>query len=228
MRAIRFRYSLLTLVTLVGAFAFACAALRSATEFWASAVFTLCVGLVLLGSLAIVFQRGPARTFWIGFVWFCGAYMGITFGPWCNANVKDHLVTSKLLGYLHRQIAVSPAILPNAGYVLTDVDNDGITDVFVTGQSGTTQLLKSGANGKFVVFPGQTGSTTLSVANSFLLSTNTFAGGPAWEYFERVGHSLFGMIAGFLGGLVSLFLWRSRNDQRRGQPETQESQTPPI
>lgn len=73
------------------------AALRYATELWASAVFTATLlGLALAAAYASQ-RRGPRRAFWSAFVAFGAGYLVLAFGPWCDATIRPRLLPTKLL-----------------------------------------------------------------------------------------------------------------------------------
>ena len=113
----RFRFSLASLMSSVLVIAVACAALRYASELWASVVFTLTVGLLLGATLCVVFRGGDARAFCLGFVLFGGGYLFVVFGPWFRGNASPQppaLLTTRLLEYLHPKLSQT-VTLPGSG-----------------------------------------------------------------------------------------------------------------
>ena len=82
----RLRFSLTSLLIGVLAVAFACAAVRSASELWAGAAFTVCLSLLLFSVLAVLLLRDSIRSFWIGFSLFGLAYVLLVFGPWFSGK----------------------------------------------------------------------------------------------------------------------------------------------
>jgi hypothetical protein len=94
----RLRFSLAGLLVFTLFVAFICAALRYATDLWASAAVSLTGVLLLLGLLA-AFLRPAARPFWIGFALFGLAYGYVSIGPG-SVSLHPRLVTSHLLRYL--------------------------------------------------------------------------------------------------------------------------------
>ena len=129
MKSISVRFSLATLMSVVAVAAFIVAALRFASAFWASAAFTLSVAVLLFSLLAVVFRRDASRAFWVGYLLFGWAYLAIVFGPWFSSNVRDHLLTSKILGYTHNKIASLHANEGGLGAVASDIDHDGWADL---------------------------------------------------------------------------------------------------
>jgi hypothetical protein len=207
MRIHNFRFSLWTMMAVVSVFAVACAAFRSATETWASAAFTLSLGVLLFAVLAALFRRGESRVFWLGFVCFGVPYLVLTFGPWFAANVRDHLLTSKLLAVAYRR---TDALWNGRSVAVGDVDADGWPDLVLARQSETNSLFRAVGNGRFVNVTGQTGFVDLDGdGNLDLFAMGAYSGGRTWASFERIGHSLFAIIVGLVGGLVAVFLWRS-------------------
>jgi hypothetical protein len=99
--------------------AVACAALRFASELWASAVLTATIGMLLAGVLGMVLRHGPARAFWFGFTLFGSAYRILALAPWCSANVRPQLLASKVLAYVHPKLQTAPSPLSNYGRLIT-------------------------------------------------------------------------------------------------------------
>jgi hypothetical protein len=204
--------------------AVACAALRFASELWASAVLTATIGMLLAGVLGMVLRRGPARAFWFGFTLFGSAYLILVFAPWCYTNVRPQLLTSKLLAYVHPKLqsSGSPLLAVNSdgGVVSLRVD-DGVRTVkfldVTTGQQLATldsSVVNSVAfsDGGTLLASGAEPQPQTIICN--LVTTER----PTWEHFERVGHSLFGLLVALVGGLLARYVFarRSLNDGGSG------------
>jgi hypothetical protein len=212
----RLQFSLASLLIGVFAVAFACAAMRSASDLWASAAFTACVFVLLFSILAVLFLRDSTRAFWTGFCLFGVAYLLLVFGPWFSGNVKDHLITSKLLGYTHKKLATVPSDNAGMGVAVGDLDEDGWVDLYVANDTQPNNLYRNVGNGKFVdvseslAFGTQQadfdadGDLDLYVSNFGATSRRS------WRNFERIGHSLFALLFGLVGGVLARHLWRTR------------------
>ena len=57
-------------------------ALRTASDFWCSALYTFTVALLLVAVLAARYQRGNGKAFWFGFATFGSAVFFLGYGPW--------------------------------------------------------------------------------------------------------------------------------------------------
>jgi hypothetical protein len=130
--ALSFRFSIATLMTFVLVLALGLAALRSGSEAWSTAVFTLTLVLHFTAILGAIYRRGRDRAGCLGFALFGWAYWNLSFGPWFRAEIGPQLVTTPLLEYLHPKIAP----VPPPGAIL-DPDGKGW---FVRGTSGRWTL----------------------------------------------------------------------------------------
>ena len=72
-----FQFSIKALLGLAVFVALACAALLSASEWWAGATFTLTLAVLLVAVLASIFRRGSTRAFWIGFAVVGWVYLSL-------------------------------------------------------------------------------------------------------------------------------------------------------
>jgi hypothetical protein len=194
MRRIRFNIASLLVVVLVLGVGFA--ALRESSEIWESGLFTLTLA-VLLASILLAIHRSEARrAFWIGFAVFGWIYLGFSWVP----AIEYRLLTTKALAFLDSKV-------PGRSQGLFTVRLTGIG----TGASGsqvqnlaiTVDGTQLAASNEGVV--GLRDATTGKVLGRWIGTT---------ENFIRIGHSLFVLLAGWLGGLLSRRLWRaSRSPQ---------------
>jgi hypothetical protein len=112
------RFSIARLMALVALIALAFTAMRSGSELWSDAMLTATLASVMTAALGAVCCRGTARVAWAGFALFGSGYLALSFGPWFQAEIQPHLVTTHLLNYLHPRIAPVPppgAILGSDG-----------------------------------------------------------------------------------------------------------------
>src|SRR5262249_876529 len=82
----------------------AVAALRNASDLWASLVFLATLGLLATALVGILQRRARARAFWQGFALFGWGYLVVAFGPWFADSVAPKLPTSHLIGYAHSKV----------------------------------------------------------------------------------------------------------------------------
>jgi hypothetical protein len=76
------------------------AALRSATGWWASGIFSATLLGFALAAAYAIHRRGPRRAFWSAFATFGWSYLLLAFGPGCETSIRPRLLTTKLLDAL--------------------------------------------------------------------------------------------------------------------------------
>jgi hypothetical protein len=94
------RVSIRSVMAVVLAAGLGLAALRSASEWWASGVFSATLMSFALAAAYATQRRGARRACWSAFVAFGVGYMALAFGPWCEATIRPRLATTKLLDAL--------------------------------------------------------------------------------------------------------------------------------
>jgi hypothetical protein len=207
----RFRFRLRTLVVLIVVLGVGFAALRESNDAWAGGVFTLALTALLVSILLAIHRTGKQRAFWLGFTLFGVAYLGLSLVP----PIASRLITTRLLAYIDSKV---PRSIP-AGLAYFDYDNDGKMDLLVANNSQPDALYLNKGNGTFQdvttvagLTPGGnqvTGNGRLFFNSAGLWLTGS-SGTP--ENFMRIGHSLLALIAAFVGGRLSGYLY-ARNRQ---------------
>lgn len=223
----RFRFSLAGLMAAVLIVAVACAALRFASELWASATLTITVGVLLTAILGVVLREGRIRAFWLGFSVFGWAYLALAFG-WFSTNFTQHLLTTKLLAYAHPKL-LQPMVQQDdiqglsvhrvhlhsggvhAGKLLSNCAACHTSNVLSLSFSPGGKLLATEATDKTVkIWDTTTGSLVPAAVPAL----------PSWEHFQQVGHSLFALLMALLGGLLARHLFARPRDQDESAPSS--------
>ena len=140
--------------------------------------------------------RESRRAFWIGFALFGWIYLGLSLVP----SIESRLITTKALAYLDSKV-------PGRSTVLYHVINTG------TGSGTGNDQVTWAVGGIQTATAGQGQVMLWDVATGKLLG--------GWsgttENFVRIGHSLFALLAAWLGGQLSRRLYRS---SRSPEPTT--------
>ncbi|MHC4178427.1 MAG: hypothetical protein ACYSWU_13020 [Planctomycetota bacterium] len=102
------QFSVFGLLVLVAFVSVACAALVYASLWWASICPTGAVIAQLVAVLGVVYRRGSARAFWLGFAVLGWGYLLLAFAPGLDRHVGYRLITTKLFGLLQPKLQRTP------------------------------------------------------------------------------------------------------------------------
>jgi hypothetical protein len=182
----RFRFHLGTLVILILVLAVGFAALRESSDLWESGMFTLTLGVLLTSILLAIYRSEKGRGFWLGFALFGSAYLGLSLLP----SIESMLITTKAFAYLSSKVPGRPMksyTLINSG-IRSGSPSNQVQSIFLSidGNQAATD-----GQGKVAIWKAVTGGWSGSTEN-----------------FVRIGHSLFALLAGWIGGQLSRRLCR--------------------
>ncbi|MEX2120952.1 MAG: hypothetical protein WD847_15280 [Pirellulales bacterium] len=180
------RFSLKTLFIAVLGVAIAITALKFANPIWASSLFTLLLVVLFAGFLGAVFGRAERRVFCAGLVLSGLGYLTAVYGPWFESHVSGHLVTTRLLSYVHSASKKSTFVPVSAS----------------TSYSEVARMLRN-AGGDVVISNGQVVMTT-NPAMGVRVTTRRSHGD-----IMRVGHSLFAFLIAIAGAATTRWIWLS-------------------
>jgi drug/metabolite transporter (DMT)-like permease len=99
MRATRF--SIGSLLAVIGILGVALAALRNPSYLWATAAFTAALAAVVAAVVNTVLGRGARRAYWLGFALFGGTYLLILSMPALRDSVCPRIVTEAILDVIY-------------------------------------------------------------------------------------------------------------------------------
>jgi hypothetical protein len=196
----RFRFHLRTLVILVLLLGVGFAALRESNEIWDSGVFALTLGILLTSVLLAIHRTESRRAFWLGFALFGWIYLGLTLLP----SMESRLITTKAIAYLDSKV-------PGRSTAVYTVQLAGTG----SGSPGNqVQKVSFIAQGNQLVVSGQGGVKLWDAATGRLLGGWT----GKTDDFMRIGHTLFALLAGWVGGFLSCRLWRASRPPGESMP----------
>lgn len=196
------RFSVASFLIGVAVLAAAFGALESNSELVASLVFTLNLCLLSFALVGAIVADASARRFWIGFVAFGGIYSLVAFGflfpQYPNPNVstnarvneRPQLLTSRLLD-LYGAMRASRSI---GDRVSAQWSGGGLWPATIVGYK----------DGLYEV------DWDDSSANERVTYAQIH---PVGRDLERVGHSVFSLLLGFLGGVAAVCLFGPRESK---------------
>ena len=208
------RISIRSLMGFVVVSAIGLAALRGANELWAAVMLTIAFGSVAAAVLgALIFRERP-RYGWAGFAVFSGGYLILAVGPGLSDVFRPHLATTYLLKYVQAQVAASSNALAQgeaerallakliAIRIPNSPDHVSLTERLAALDIEIEEERASQTNG------GRWRSLLPGAVNQ--------------DEFLCVGHSLFALLAGFLGGTIARWFYA------KGEGAESTAESPPV
>jgi hypothetical protein len=206
MNRIRFNIGSLVIFILVLGVGFA--ALRESSDLWESGVFTLTIGVLLISILLGAHRTESRRAFWLGFALFGWVSLSLSLVP----SIESRLITTKALAYLDSKVPgryLEMSIIEVSGSISAPPNNQ-VQNVAII-----EKVRKAGSS-----IPGQ--------VKVWHMPARTVFGG--WsgttENFIRIGHTLFALLAAWLGGQLSRRLNRSSRSPQPTLPVAVEGNAP--
>lgn len=190
----RYSFSIRGLMAFIVILALGLVALRTPSRIWMNAWYSIAIGSVTFAVPAAFATVDERRAFWIGFAITGGVYFLFTLGPWVGDESFHHFITTTILDI------AAPTI----------VDNRYLIPSYMMAMNPPTAPVDP---------------TSWQVWNlpDFRTSTNR-----AWTIgyvtlhspplYLRIGHGLFTLIAGLIGGELSRFLYLRRPSPRPENP----------
>jgi hypothetical protein len=195
------RFSIRTLMAFIVGSAIGLAALRNANDRWARMMLIAALVSVAVAALGACFLRAKERARWTGEAIFGGGYLVLALTPWFSSC----LGTTQLLDYIHAK-AVASTI---ATFEVSRFDQDTIL-FRVVSSDGAIHARKV-PDGVVSSVPAERLLALIEPANRW---RSAFPGAANHDQFQRVGHSLFSLLAGLLGGMVGMWISKRQDGTR--------------
>jgi hypothetical protein len=180
----KLRFNIASLLVVIVVLGVGFAALREASDLWECGLFTVTIGVLLISILLAVHRHESKRTFWLGFALFGWVYLVLTLVP----SIESRLITAKGLAYLDSGVLDAYSKTVQAGGTFSG--------------SPKEHTIKAPFQGIILKSRKQDGSLTSHYSALF------GGGSRKTTDFVRIGHSLFALLAGWLGGRLSRRLYR--------------------
>jgi hypothetical protein len=172
------------------------AALRNASDLWAGMMLLVALASVGVAVLGAVLMDDRERAWWLGFAVFGGGYLVAALSP-----VRSELATTHLLEYVTARVGGSQ-----------------VATFEVSRMDGSTQLFRLVTQDGGVIARKLPDSVVSSTPTSDLLTSmvpanrwlSALPGAASHDPFLRVGHSLFALLAGLVGGMIGTWFHSRR------------------
>ena len=197
------RFSIRSLAAFIVVAAIGLAALRDASDLWAGMLLLLALAAIAIAMMGAVILRGGERYWWAGFAFFGGGYLAVSVGPWLSDTFEPRLGTTHVLRHAHdRMMAFASPTLDDAELADLRTRRLELRSVFmrVRGRRESDPSLIATKR-------------ELAKVNQQLAAADAV---PLLDQFQRVGHSLFTLLAGLLGGTVAVWFYMRRERARSG------------
>jgi hypothetical protein len=190
------RFSIRTLMAFVLVSAVGLAAIRNANERWAGVMMMLAMALFGVAALRAILLRGRERAWWLGFAVLGVTYLFVSLSP-----LRYRLGSTHLLEYVHARVAD----LPIATFEISRFDENSILYRIVMNDGDVS--VRTVANSVYNSTPAEDLLISMVPANRW---RSLLPGAANFDAFQRVGHSLFALLAGLMGGTVGVRFWGRR------------------
>jgi hypothetical protein len=206
------RFSVRSLMALVFVCAIGMAAFRGAGDLWGGILLLVALAAVSFAVMGAVILRGLEKYWWAGFAFFGGGYLTLAFGPWLSDTFQPQLGTTHLLVQIHARM--HPAVLPIQGDLAALAAQ---REVAIERVARITRRARQANDPARVAIEKELAALDKQIA--------TIKAAPTHDQFQRVGHSLFALLAGLLGGTLAVWCYvrRNRLDVPAAAPEPSES-----
>jgi hypothetical protein len=200
------RFSISGMMALILILAVGLAALRNANSIWAKMRPLAALGMVL----GAVILRGGERAWSGGFACFAGVYLAFAVGPLLSARFQSRMGTTEVLRQLYERMHVD-----EPGRASTQKSLRRLAILMAVRSAQARSVAQETGDPSILVASRQFGYLDRQVAKFQIAA-------PLYEEFQRVGHSLFAVLAGLAGGMVagSLYARRARRNASRGHDPT--------
>ena len=197
------RFSVRALMAVIVGCAVGIAALRNANDWWAGTMLQVALTAVGIAVLGAIFVRGREQAWWLGFALFGGGYLVLAVSPWLINTFQPILCTTHVLRALQSHVVQATSD--------DEVDLQqwrAKRDELAARLREAESLARSGSDPDVIA-----GKRALV---KWYQQFEAFKDAANDEEFQQIGHSLFSLLAGLMGGAVAVWFYlRSLHSARK-------------
>lgn len=195
-----FRFSLTVFLMSIAVAAVLACGLAHPTGFWRQIIATMVLAVLLAGTIAAIVWRQPGRWFWLGFVLVGWSYL--ILGYFGGYKTKNAFIFHSAVVKVDRLLETSQPHLDPGGQVVA-LHDDGVRLGILDGPglAWTSEMSRDRAEKRGYLVHAYSSLETV----------------PAAEHFYSIGHYIWVLLLGTLGGMFSFWLHR-KNVAADGKP----------
>jgi hypothetical protein len=182
------RFSIASLLVVIGVLGIALAAFRNPSYMWANVTFTVDFAAIVLAIINTIYGRGACRAYWLGFALCGGTYFATCTVPGIRDSVCPRLTTEMVFDFIYPHVSPPPPPPPSAtqlGMVLLMQNQFADMNASVAPSPPTIRSRWSAWNE-----PDRTNGDGYQVGTVKLVSS---------EAFRQIGHALATLLVAVLG-----------------------------
>ncbi len=108
------RFSIASLLVVIGVFGIALGAFRNPSYLWANVTFSVAFAAIVLAIINTIYGRGADRAYWLGFALCGGIYFATCTVPGIRDSLCPRLVTEVIFDLLYPHVSPQPPPPPPA------------------------------------------------------------------------------------------------------------------
>ena len=204
------RFSIASLLVVIGILGVALAALRNPSYLWANITFTMAFASLVLATVNAIYGRDARRAYWLGFTVSGGAYFAVCSLPGLRDSVCPRLATEVIFDLLYPNMAPPIPPAPSQPPAMAGVGMGNYGSMMgqmmmrqMMGQAGGTVAMRGMAMSAPPVSESRWSAWNepdRSIGVGYQIGTVSLVSS---EAFRQIGHSLATLLAAVLGGVYA-------------------------
>jgi hypothetical protein len=212
------RFSIASLLVVIGILGVALAALRNPSYLWANVTFSVAFALLIVAIINAIYGSGARRAYWLGFTICGGAYFAVCSMPGLRDSVCLRLASEVVFDLLYPNFSPPVPPPPPTAYRELMAMKSQTFRLAAQAQSGMgsnggNSVRKRISRTKAVASPPSTMSRLSAwnepdraAGDGYQLGNVSFVSS---EAFRQIGHSLVTLLVAALGGVYARSRFRS-------------------
>jgi hypothetical protein len=191
------RFSIASILAIIGIVGIALAAFRDPSYLWANATFSTAYAALVLAIINVLYSRGARRAYCAGFARCGWAFFAICSVPGLRESLCPRLVTEVIFDVLYPHVAPqppppAPGMARGPAGIMIQIPGQPGGAVGLVGMAPQAPAPESRWSAWSE--PDRTNGVGYPIGTVFLVSS---------EAFRQIGHSMAALLVGVLGGVYA-------------------------